>query len=173
MTSHGVSLVVADPKDLPDFKKELQEAFAIAVIEKYGELDGGPIPSDDDLDASINAPKAVTLRILYDGKSVGGAVLTIDEETRHNTLDLFYLRKGEHGRGLGQKAWLAIEARHPETKIWRTYTPYFEKRNIHFYVNKCGFKIIAFHHARHPDPSQPGPTDLPEDEGFLFEKVMR
>ena len=29
-----------------------------------------------------------------------------------------------------------------ETKIWRTETPGFSKRNHNFYVNKCGFKII-------------------------------
>ncbi len=56
---------------------------------------------------------------------------------------------------------------------WQTYTPYFEKRNIHFYVNKCGFKIIAFINAKYPDHNHTGPSDLPDDEGFLFEKVMR
>lgn len=25
-----------------------------------------------------------------------------------------------------------------------TCTPYFEKRNIHFYVNKCGFYIVEY-----------------------------
>ena len=33
---------------------------------------------------------------------------------------------------------------YPETKQWKTCTPYFEKRNIHFLVNKCGFQIDQF-----------------------------
>ncbi|WP_421590642.1 N-acetyltransferase [Shinella sp. M27] len=173
MNGHTVSLTVADTAYLSDFKRELQEAFAVAVIDEYGELPDGPIPCDEDLKNSINAPGAVALRILSDGKKVGGAVVTIKEETQHNTLDLFFLKVGEHGNGLGHKAWLAIEARYPQTVTWRTHTPYFEKRNIHFYVNKCGFKIIAFFNAKHPDPHHPGPSDLPDDEGFLFEKVMR
>ena len=173
MTNQTVSLAVADPGDLPDFKTELQEAFAVAVIDEYGQLPEGPIPSDEDIDSSINAPGAVALRILSDGKKVGGAVVTIDEEKQQNTLDLFFLKVGEHGQGLGHKAWLAIEARYPRTITWRTHTPYFEKRNIHFYVNKCGFKIIEFFNAKHPDPHHNGPSDLPDDEGFLFEKVMR
>ena len=52
-----------------------------------------------------------------------------------------------------------------ETKVWETTTPLFEKRNIHFYVNKCGFKIVEY---------------LSEKEGlsggedfFRFEKVMK
>lgn len=172
MTSHTVSLTIADRSDLPHFKRELQEAFALAVIDEYGELPDGPIPSDEDLDHSINAPGAVALRILSDGKAVGGAVVTINEESHHNTLDLFFLKVGEQGYGLGYKAWLAIEARYPKTLTWRTHTPYFEKRNIHFYVNKCGFKVIEFFNARHPDPHHPVPSDLPDDEGFLFQKVM-
>lgn len=173
MSSNSVSLAVADASDFPAFKKELQEAFAIAVIAEYGELPDGPIPDDEDLDKSMSTPGAIVLRILSDGRKVGGAVVTINEETHHNTLDLFFLDVDEHGHGLGHKAWLAIEARYPQTITWQTHTPYFEKRNIHFYVNKCGFKIIAFHHAKYPDLHQPGPSDLPDDEGFLFEKVMR
>ena len=40
--------------------------------------------------------------------------------------------------------WDEIEKMHPYTKVWETCTPYFEKRNIHFYVNKCGFHIVEF-----------------------------
>ncbi len=173
MSSNSVSLTIADAGDFAAFKKELQEAFAIAVIEQYGELPDGPIPDDGDLEKAMSASGAVVLRVLCDGRKVGGAVVTINDETHHNTLDLFFLKVGEHGHGLGHKAWLAIEARYPQTITWQTHTPYFEKRNIHFYVNKCGFKIIAFHHAKHPDHNHPGPSDLPDDEGFLFEKVMR
>lgn len=172
MTSNGLSLTVADAIDLPDFKRELQNSFAVAVVEEFGDLPDGPIPSDEDLDASIHAPGAVALHILFEGRKVGGAVVTIDDKTHHNTLDLFYLKVGEQGLGLGHKAWLAIEERYPQTVTWQTHTPYFEKRNIHFYVNKCGFKIIEFFNAHHPDPNHPGPGDLPDDEGFQFEKVM-
>ena len=31
---------------------------------------------------------------------------------------------------------------HPKVKIWETVTPYFEQRNIRFYVNRCGFHIL-------------------------------
>ena len=31
---------------------------------------------------------------------------------------------------------------------WELVTPYFEVRNIHFYVNKCGFHIVEFFNER-------------------------
>lgn len=70
MSSNNISLTVADAGDFTAFKKELQEAFAIAVIDEYGELPDGPIPDDDDLDKAMSAPGAVVPRILSAGRKV-------------------------------------------------------------------------------------------------------
>ena len=76
----------------------------------------------------------------------------------------------EHGRGVGSRAWEAVELLHPETRVWETCTPYFDKRNIHFYVNRCGFQIVEFFHPGHPDLQHPkgGPAEM-----FRFRKVMQ
>ena len=50
---------------------------------------------------------------------------------------------------------------------WELVTPYFEVRNIHFYVNKCGFHIVEFFNERHPDPSDP---DKDKERSFRFVK---
>lgn len=160
--------------DFAAFKTELQAAFALAVVDEFGAPADGPIPSDAVLDAAMSAPGAKVLRILRDGRKVGGAVVTINDN-HHNSLDLFFVKVGEHGLGIGLEAWRAIESRYPDTITWQTHTPYFEKRNIHFYVNKCGFKIIEFFNKRHPNPhDMEEPDDLPGDgDAFQFEKVMR
>ena len=75
-------------------------------------------------------------------------------------------------QGIGYGAWQAIEALHPETVVWETCTPYFEKRNIHFYVNKCGFQIVEFYNAFHSDPNEPH-TDEGPSEMFRFIKRMK
>ncbi|KQM35883.1 GNAT family N-acetyltransferase [Sphingomonas sp. Leaf10] len=177
MTDSPITLIPAEPADLPAFKRALQDAFALAVVDEFGPLPDGPIPSDHDLDASIAAPGAQILHIVEDGRNVGGAVVAIDPTTHCNRLDLFYVETGRHGRGLGRRAWSAIEARFPDTRTWETSTPYFEKRNIHFYVNVCGFRIVEFFNKRHPDPhphSRPhGDGDPVGDEMFLFRKEMR
>ena len=71
-------------------------------------------------------------------------------------------------------AWKEIEATYPETKIWETYTPYFEKRNIHFYVNKCGFQIDQFwcerfktNHEIPEEDNDDGPSEM-----FRLIKIM-
>jgi len=84
----------------------------------------------------------------------------------------------EHTKGIGYGAWLAVEALHPEKVVWETCTPYFEKRNIHFYVNKCGFQIDQFwceyfmpNHET-PDAEEHDPNEG-SDEMFRFVKVMK
>ena len=60
-----------------------------------------------------------------------------------------------HSKGVGFAAWCAVERMHPEVTLWETVTPYFERRNIPFYVNRCGFHIVEFYNNHHPDPGDP------------------
>ena len=115
---------------------------------------------------------------MFEGRAVGGVVLMIDKKTHHNHLDLLFVAPEEHGKGIGYGAWQAVEALHPETVVWETFTPYFEKRNIHFYVNKCGFQIDQFwceyFQSEHGVPAgeEHDPDEGP-DEMFRFVKVMK
>jgi len=174
MNNEEISLKDITPEDVTTFKKELQEAFSLAVIDELGASPDEPIPDDDDLDNAINSPNSVVLRIIFQNKKIGGAILSINKETNENHLDFFFIKTGEHGKGLGRKAWFAIEARYPDTKTWQTHTPYFEKRNIHFYVNICGFKIVEFFNQNHMDPNMLSSDNTPKiDEAFRFEKSMQ
>ncbi len=88
---------------------------------------------------------------------------------------MLFVDPEEHSKGIGYAAWCAIEAMHPQIEIWETCTPYFEKRNIHFYVNRCGFHIVEFFHKFHPDIniSDEQAEGHGADEMFRFEKIMR
>lgn len=165
-----VTLELAKEDELPQLKKDLQESFSVAVIEEFGSIDAGPIPSDEDIEECFNEPHAVIYHILSNGEKVGGVVVSIDEETQHNSLDFLFINKGKVSKGIGYKTWKAIEEKYPETKVWETHTPYFERRNIHFYVNKCGFKIVEYTSEKYHNPDG---EELPSGEDFFrFEKVM-
>ncbi|MCI9598459.1 MAG: GNAT family N-acetyltransferase, partial [Firmicutes bacterium] len=147
--NHDVKLQLVRQSELETFKVKLQEAFAVAVVETFGAQEE-PIPSDKELEESFQAPGAVIYHLIWKGQSVGGAVLSINSKTHCNSLVLFFVSPQYHGQGIGQAAWKAIECQYPETVVWNTVTPYFEKRNIHFYVNKCGFKIVKFWNEYYP-----------------------
>ena len=165
-----VTLDIAKKDELQKFKTDLQEAFSVSLVKRFGPNSNKPIPSDKDIEESFNAPGAVVYHVLSNGKKIGGAVLNIDEITQHNSLEFFFMYANENSKGAGYKAWKAIEEKYPETKVWETRTPYFEKRNIHFYVNKCGFKVVEYlnkHNLGSNDEELPGGEDF-----FRFEKVM-
>ena len=54
---------------------------------------------------------------------------------------------------------------------------HFEKRNIHFYVNRCGFHIVEFFNSYHPDPKDPDAGNELDDQFpdgmFRFEKMVK
>lgn len=175
--SRNIELVPVSLEELPQFIQDMQQAFSVAVREKFGVID--PIPSDKEVESSFHSPGTDTCHIVADGRRVGGAVITIHGETQRNSLDLFFISPEHHSHGLGLAAWKAIEAKYPATAVWETITPYFEERNIHFYINKCGFRIVEFFNDHHVDPAMPRPETesgepvLGTDAYFRFEKVMK
>ncbi|TDL31124.1 GNAT family N-acetyltransferase [Jeotgalibacillus sp. S-D1] len=175
-----ITLSLAKKEDLSLFQNELKEAFVKGVIENFGDAEAGPIPSDEDIQQFFYASGAVIYHFLLNDKKIGGVVLNIDTKTHRNSVDLLYISSKSHGRGIGLAAWQAIEAQYPETKVWELVTPYFEKRNIHFYVNKCGFHIVELYNKHNPKPrplhrNEQQNNQLPSEEVefFKFEKVMK
>ena len=170
------------------FKFGAEEHFKDSGEQFHGE-EGDEIISRKTIEDSIDAKNAETYRITLDGKKIGGMVLKIDKENKKGELVLLFVNPENHSKGVGYGAWLAVEEMHPEIEIWETVTPYFEKRNIHFYVNKCGFHIVEFYHKGHPVPNRPhnmeneknstkkkegGEKDEePEDEMFRFRKIIK
>ena len=178
-----VTLAPLTAEDREQFILDNQWSFKYGALEEFGERDNslnddGEIISRKTIERCIDDPNSETYRIVLDGRNVGGVILKINNETHHNELEILFVAPEEHTKGIGYGAWLAVEALHPETEVWKTCTPYFEKRNIHFYVNKCGFKIDEFwceyFAPTHPMPDndEHDPNEGP-DEMFHFVKVMK
>ena len=159
-----VELIPTRDDEREDFIVNLQAAFKKAVVEECGD-DGEEVIEREDILVTFNAAGAQVLNIVRAGEVVGGAVVIIRPNNR-NELSLFYVKLEHIGEGIGYAAWQAIEQRYPATEIWEASTPYFAKRNLHFYVNKCGFHIVEFFNPRHPSPE----TD--DEYFFRFEKVV-
>lgn len=174
-----VTLLAVKKEDLPVFKQELKDAFMKGLQESFPEqkdpTEMGPIPSDEHFQHSLTAKDSVVRQLVLNGERIGGVVLKINNNTQRNEVHFLYTKANAHGKGLGTKAWKAIESTFPETKIWELHTPYFEKRNIHFYLNKCGFKIVEFYHRGNPGPNVESevPKSDEDFEFFRFEKVMK
>lgn len=144
-----MEFVPLDAAALTEFKREIQRAFQYGYEKEFGPC-AEPVLPEEDIERSLHGGGAAAYIARLDGALVGGAVVKIAPDRRHNHLELLFVKVGVQSRGVGQEIWRRIEALYPETEVWETFTPYFEKRNIHFYVNCCGFQIVEFFHPGHP-----------------------
>ena len=175
-----VILVPLQPEDREQFILDNQWAFKYGAQQEFGMRDerceeGEDVISRKTIENSIDGENAETYRIVLDGQKVGGVVLQIDKEAAKGELELLFVLPECHSKGIGQAAWKAVESRHPEIRVWETITPYFEKRNIHFYVNRCGFHIVEFWNKHHHGPAVPEEMEENwnmDDEMFVFRKEM-
>lgn len=161
-------LLKLDTTDLKQFKCDMQEAFQKGFEAVYGKTAERILP-EKDIDSSLYTEGAITYKAVSEGKTVGGAVVVIDDRTQHNHLDLHYVKYGTQSKGIGKMIWDSIESLHPETKVWETCTPYFDRRNIHFYVNKCGFYIVEYK----PEVAVSGFIGDGGEGMFIFKKWMQ
>lgn len=158
-------------EEIPLFKQDMQNAFQMGAASEFSDLDVQVLP-EQDIDSSLNAKGSVAYKALEDGQIVGGAIVVINNLTQHNHLDFLYVKHGIQSRGTGKKIWEQVEKLHADTKIWETVTPYFEKRNIHFYINRCGFSAVEFYNPHHKDPGTPEDM-IGGDCFFRLKKVMK
>jgi len=141
------------------FIENLQAAFRRA--------DGTDKFHSEDLPRFFERTNAVLLNILADKQLAGGAVLILNYATQRNKLSLFFVNADCRNLGIGLAAWRVIEKLFPATKVWETSTSWLDKRNLHFYLNKCGFHAVSIYSARHP-------VQYTDKEIYLaLEKIMR
>ena len=176
----NICLVPINPDDKEQFILDNQRAFKYGAQEEFGMRDnrmeeGEEVISRKTIERSMNGEHAETYRIVCDGNVVGGLILQIDQQHAKGELEILFVNPEAHSKGIGQAAWKAVEAMHPEIRVWETITPYFEKRNIHFYVNRLGFHIVEFWNKYQHGPAVPDDIEenwSEDDEMFVFRKFM-
>lgn len=173
-----VTLEPLQERDKEQFIRDNQEAFNYGALEEFGQCN----PEFEETDQIISREtieKAITegtaYRIVYEGRKVGGLIVKVTGT--HGELDILFISPHEHSKGLGYAAWCVVEELYSQVDVWETVTPYFEQRNIHFYVNRCGFHIVEFYNKCNPAPNNPEEA-VGHDGQFLegmfrFEKRMK
>lgn len=164
-------LMPIEKEDIATFKKDMQEAFQKGAMQEFNDLNV-EILSEKDIEKSLSAKGGNAYKAVIDGKIVGGAIVVINKLTQHNHLDFLYVKNGIQSKGIGKMIWNEIEKLYPDTIIWETCTPYFEKRNVHFYINRLGFHAVELFNPYHKDTSIPDDM-IGGDYFFRFEKVMK
>lgn len=115
-------------EDKNTFVSEIQEAFQNFYVSEFGQFEKS-IPPEDEIEKSFNTKGSEAYMAEINGERVGGTVIVINDKTGYNLLGLLYIKTDVQNTGNGFRIWKAIEELHPETRIWKTQTPYYDKRN--------------------------------------------
>ncbi len=94
-------LMPIEKEDVPIYKRDMQEAFQQGAMKEFQHLDVEILPKKD-IDESLSPKGAVAYKAVVDRKISGGAIVVIDESTRHNHLDFLYVKYGIQNKGIGQ-----------------------------------------------------------------------
>lgn len=172
-----VELIPLTSDDREQFILDNQEAFNFGAMEEFGMRDNhleedGNIISRKTIEECIDGGEAY--RIVCENKKVGGVIVKV--KGKKGSLEILFVSPNVHSKGIGYATWCEIEKMYPDVELWETITPYFETRNIHFYVNRCGFKIVEFYNKYHPDPKEENVVDRDDqfsDGMFRFEKEIK
>ena len=168
-----IRLELLKPDDEEEFIKDNQIAFNFGAEQYFNEQElekqyeeDKQIISKETIIQSIHHEGSVAYRIVDGDKNVGGIIVNLKDD--FGELEIFFVIPSCESKGVGQAAWKEVERLHPEIKTWETVTPYFEQRNIHFYVNKLGFHIVKFYTKYLKD------KDMSEemDGMFKFRKII-
>lgn len=166
-----MKLIRLKEEDIINFKKYMQESFQYGYESVYG-IDKSQVLPEKDIDESLNNPKCHSYEMVDDNNEILGGVIVEINDNNVNHLDFLFTRVGVQSKGIGQAIWEEIEKIYSDTKVWKTCTPYFDKRNIHFYVNKLKFKIVEYYNEKHPDPNMLEEIYKEDNGMFEFEKEM-
>lgn len=153
-----IELIRVKKDEFEAFKKQSSLSFLKGLQATFPEQEHpenfAPIPSEQDYNESLYSDNPHVYYFYLNGRNIGGAMFEIDKENKRSHVDTLYINDNAHSQGIG-------------TKVWELHTPYFEKRNIHFYINKCNFHITGFYKEM---------VDVngveKEFEFFKFEKIM-
>lgn len=149
--------------DVALFTSIMKRAFDEDARRHLGEESGGPPGYDNgDFLRKWALDKNSTAYAIYKDSVPIGVVIVWINGNHENFLGNIFVDPDFQDQGIGTLIWKFIEQKYPETRVWRTETPGFSKRNHNFYVNKCGFKIVKIEH----------PGDKYE-ESYILEKEIR
>lgn len=148
----SIQLKQLKEEDIDILTPIMKRAFDQDSMMHIGKLDG-PMGYDDGTFLRRYALDELSdaYTVWMDNQIIGAVIVWINGETNENYLGNIFIDSDVQENGIGLKVWKIIEQYYPETKIWRTDTPLFSRRNHNFYINKCGFYLTKIEKPRNID----------------------
>lgn len=156
----GLRFSQFEENDIHDMTRIMKRSFDEDTRIHLNKEEGGPPGYDngDFLREWALHEDSTAFKVELNAELIGMYIVWIFPNNE-NMLGTIFIDPEYQNLGIGLQIWKHIEQKYPNTKVWRTETPGFFKRNHNFYVNKCGFSIVKIL----------SPGDM-LDESYVLEK---
>jgi len=145
MIFNGLDFVPMQKGDIEILTPIMKRAFDEDARLYFQKSEGGPSGYDDGsfLKKWGLESDAISYCIKLGERVIGAMMLFINEEHKHGFLGNIFIDSELAGKGYGYTAWYFAEHMYPHITVWETETPAVSYRNHCFYINKCGFHVVA------------------------------
>ena len=148
-------LVCIEPKELTQYKADMQEAFQKGFEDAFGKTDAVILP-EKDINQSLNAEGSAVYKAVVDGEMVGGAVVIINESTQQDVYKrqhLYQPKTDKNNQQNMQKAFLHFLI---HCKLFFYFLPFSHTCSLFhilfltqclarkFWIFRCPYKMNAF-----------------------------
>jgi hypothetical protein len=147
--SEQLRFVPFEPGDVDVLAPVMKRAFD-EDSRRHGRGEVGGPPGYDNGDFLRNYalhPDSNAYKVLS-GDTPVGAVIVWPRKSGIAFLGCIFVDTARQDKGLGMAMWRQVESLYPHVKLWRTETPVSSARNVHFYVDKCGFRVVRTYKPR-------------------------
>ena len=150
MQASELTFTALTKADIPALTPIMKRSFDEDARLFFQKPEGGPPGYDDGsfLHKWALHPAASAYCVLRNGTLIGAFILFIREQESAGHLGCIFLAPEQCGKGCGTAVWQKIEQLYPQIKTWTVETPAVSYRNHCFYINKCGFRVIAVEGGR-------------------------
>ncbi|BCJ93702.1 hypothetical protein acsn021_12710 [Anaerocolumna cellulosilytica] len=145
MTFNGLNFVPMKKEDVAILTPVMQRAFDDDARLFFQTSTGGPPGYDDGsfLQKWGIESDAISYCMHLGERVIGAIILFINHEHKRGFLGNIFIDSDLIGKGYGYTAWCFVEHTFPQITVWETETPAVSYRNHCFYINKCGFHVVA------------------------------
>lgn len=115
----NLALMILDESDKEQFKSDMSDAFQFYFENGYFPTDEQILPVEE-IEQTLCKANSIGYKAVQNGRLVGGAIVSIDKQQQHGSLELLYVKRNTQSQGIGKFMWFEIERFHPDITIWET-----------------------------------------------------
>ena len=140
----GLQYLSLTEKDIELLSQPMSRAYRANIYSSPVNINHAHVGDSDCinlLQKSLFDPACLCFKVIFGADAIAAVVIHWNEFAESELRHMFIAPKFQN-KGIGRRVWSFLQGCYP-TQSWRVDVPSSIERNIHFYKDICGFKLVA------------------------------